>query len=75
MQYRDRKICIVEDYCPEVLRQHIEYREVMAVLYKRGLKPALLYAARLRITLPSGDKKWLRSADEARVYMDNLPPA
>lgn len=41
----------------------------MADPYNRGLKPSLLYPARLRITLPDGDKKWLRSTDEARKYM------
>ncbi len=74
LEYRGQPVRIVEDYCPEVLSQRAEYREVMADLYSRGLRPSLLYPARLRITLPSGDKKWLRSAEEARRYMDSLPP-
>lgn len=71
-EYRGRPVRIVEDYCPEVLSQRAEYREVMADLYKRGLRPSLLYPARLRITLSSGDKKWLRSAEEARRYIAGL---
>ncbi|KAF3854126.1 hypothetical protein F7725_014814 [Dissostichus mawsoni] len=34
----------------------------MAELYKRGYKPALLFPAKLRITLPNGDRTWLMSA-------------
>lgn len=73
LDYRGQQIRIVEDYCPEVLSQRAEYREVMSELYGRGLKPSLLYPARLRITLSSGERKWLRSADEARRYVDGLP--
>lgn len=74
LDYHGQQVRVVEDYSPEVLSQRAEYREVMADLYKRGLKPSLLYPARLRITLPDGDKKWLRSTDEARRYIDGLPP-
>lgn len=73
LDYRGQQIRIVEDYCPEVLSQRAEYREVMTELYNRGLKPSLLFPARLRITLSSGERKWLRSADEARRYVDGLP--
>ncbi len=73
LEYRGQQIRIVEDYCPEVLSKRAEYRAVMTDLYNRGLRPSLLYPARLRITLPTGDKKWLRSPDEARSYVDNLP--
>lgn len=72
LDYRGQQIRIVEDYCPEILNQRAEYREVMTELYNRGLKPSLLYPARLRITLSSGEKMWLRSADEARKYVDRL---
>lgn len=74
LEYRGQQVRVVDDYSPEVLSQRVEYREVMADLYNRGLKPSLLYPARLCITLPDGDKKWLRSTDEARKYIDGLPP-
>ncbi|XP_028428664.1 Na(+)/H(+) exchange regulatory cofactor NHE-RF4-like [Perca flavescens] len=73
LDYRGQQIRIVEDYCPEILSQRAEYREVMTELYNRGLKPSLLYPARLHITLSSGEKMWLCSADEARRYVDRLP--
>ncbi|KAL0149605.1 hypothetical protein M9458_055132, partial [Cirrhinus mrigala] len=73
LEYRGQQICIVEDYCPEVMSQRAEYRGVMTELYDRGLKPSLLYPARLRITLSNGERKWLRSVDEARKYVDGLP--
>ncbi|KAG7511925.1 hypothetical protein JOB18_014560 [Solea senegalensis] len=60
LEYRGQQIRVVEDYSPDVQSQRAEYRAVMADLYNRGLKPSLLYPARLSITLPSGDKKWLR---------------
>lgn len=73
LDYHGQQIRIVDDYCPEVVSKRAEYRGVMTELYNRGLKPSLLYPARLRITLPTGEKKWLRSADEAQNYVDNLP--
>lgn len=75
LDYRGQQIRVVEDYSPEVVSQRAEYKDVMSELYNRGLKPSLLYPARLRITLPSGDKKWLRSADEAQKYIGGLPAA
>ncbi|CAL9701054.1 unnamed protein product [Knipowitschia caucasica] len=53
--YRGQRIRIVEDYSAEVVSQRAQYRDVMAELYKQGMKPALLFPARLRITLPSGN--------------------
>lgn len=70
MEYRGHPIRIVEDYSPEVLSQRAEYRDAMTTLYKLGMRPALLFPARLRITLPNGEKKWLKSAAEARKYID-----
>lgn len=70
MEYRGHPIRIVEDYSPEVLSQRSEYRDAMTTLYKLGMRPALLFPARLRITLPNGEKKWLKSAAEARKYID-----
>lgn len=72
LQFRGQAIRIVEDYCPEVLNQRAVYREVMAEFYKLGLKPALLYPARLRLTLSNGSKKWITSVDEAKKYINSL---
>lgn len=71
--YNGQQIRIVEDYSAEIVSQRARYRDVMAGLYKRGLKPALLYPARLRITLPSGARKWISTVDEAQKYIDEHP--
>ncbi|XP_036069352.1 cAMP responsive element modulator b [Oryzias melastigma] len=73
LELRGKPIRVVEDYSPEVANQRAEYRAVMTELYNRGLKPALLYPARLRVTLRNGDKKWIGSVDEANKYISNLP--
>lgn len=72
MLYEGHKICIFKDYCPEVLKLCAEYKDVMSSLYKRGLKPALLFPARLRITLPNSEKKWLASVAEANSFIQSL---
>lgn len=69
LDYRGQQIRIVEDYCPEIMSQRAVYKEVMSELYTLGLKPSLLYPARLRITLSNGQKKWLGSVDVAREYI------
>lgn len=58
MSYQGHNICVVEDYSPDVLQQQTKYKDVMAELYKQGLRPALLYPARLRITLPDGKRSF-----------------
>lgn len=73
LDFRGHKIRIVEDYSPEVANQRAEYRDIMSELYKLGLKPALLYPARLRLTLPNGTRKWIGSVEEAQKYIENLP--
>ncbi|KAI4829443.1 hypothetical protein KUCAC02_023484 [Chaenocephalus aceratus] len=45
------------------------YREVMAQLYKLGLRPALQYPAKLMITAENGDKVRLSSVEEAKKYL------
>lgn len=45
MFYQGHCIRVVEDYCPDVIRQRIEYNEVMAELYQQGLRSALLYTS------------------------------
>lgn len=68
LQYQGRQILIFEDYTPEVLEQRTRYREAMSSLYKLGLKPALLYPARLMITLKDGARKGLSSPEEASNF-------
>uniref|UniRef100_A0A3P9GX20 L1 transposable element RRM domain-containing protein n=1 Tax=Oryzias latipes TaxID=8090 RepID=A0A3P9GX20_ORYLA len=58
LEFRGKPIRVVEDYSPEVATQRAEYRTV-------------LYPARLRITLPNGDRKWIGSVDEANEYLSS----
>ena len=74
-QYRGTSIAIYDDYTPEVMEQRSKYREVMSDLYKLGLKPALLFPARLSINAKEGGRKMFSSADEARDYVTSLRPA
>uniref|UniRef100_A0A3B3I1G2 L1 transposable element RRM domain-containing protein n=1 Tax=Oryzias latipes TaxID=8090 RepID=A0A3B3I1G2_ORYLA len=71
--YKGQHVRIVEDYSAEVASQRARYRDVMAGLYKQGLKPALLYPARLRITTPNGVRKWINTVEEAQKYIDEHP--
>lgn len=73
LEYRGQQIRIYEDYPAEVIAQRAVYREVMTELYNRGLKPALLYPARLRIVLQSGERQWLKSVKEAKEFVASLP--
>ncbi|KAJ3596430.1 hypothetical protein NHX12_002837 [Muraenolepis orangiensis] len=57
------------DYCPEVQEQRAAYRNVMAKLYNLGLRPALLYPAKLQITDKEGNKKRFSSAEEAIAFI------
>lgn len=72
LTFRNHKIRIFEDYSPDVLKLRSEFKDAMAELYKRGLRPALLFPAKLRITLPNGEKLWLLTANEANNYIQNL---
>lgn len=72
LEYHGQPVRVVEDYSPEILNQRAEYKDVMAELYKLGLKPALLYPARLRLTLSSGIRKWISSVDEVQKYIDGV---
>lgn len=69
--YKGHMIRLFDDYSPDVVKQRAEYRGPMTELYKRGFKPALLYPARLRITLPNGDKTWLQSATDAVKFIQD----
>ncbi|KAL6461050.1 hypothetical protein MHYP_G00310160 [Metynnis hypsauchen] len=56
LQYRGSPIAIYEDYAPEVVEQRAKYREVLADLYNLGLKPVLLFPAKLIITTKDGEQ-------------------
>uniref|UniRef100_A0A087YRN3 L1 transposable element RRM domain-containing protein n=1 Tax=Poecilia formosa TaxID=48698 RepID=A0A087YRN3_POEFO len=72
LSYQGHRIRFYDDYSPEVVKQRGEYSGAMTELYKRGYKPALLFPAKLRITLPNGDKKWLPSAADAAKFVQDL---
>ncbi len=59
----------IQDYSPEVVNQRREYGIVMSSLYKMGLKPSLLYPARLHIAQPDGSHTWLGSVAEAEKFI------
>lgn len=69
LQYQGRAFRVYEDYSPEVVNQRKAYKTVMASLYKMGLKPSLLYPARLRITQTDGTRTWLGSVAEADKFI------
>ncbi|KAI4788433.1 hypothetical protein KUCAC02_025853 [Chaenocephalus aceratus] len=72
LQYQGTPIAIYEDYTPEVMEQRYKYREVMAELYNLGLKPALLFPARLSIVSKEGGKKRFSSVAEAKGYIASI---
>ena len=69
LRYRGTPIAIYEDYPSEILEQRKEYQEVMSELYQLGFKPALLFPARLSITLNEGARKRLSSVSEAKDFI------
>ncbi|KAJ8375459.1 hypothetical protein SKAU_G00060390 [Synaphobranchus kaupii] len=69
LKYQGTPIRIYEDYSPDVLEQRAAYREVMAKLYNLGLRPALLYPARLQITDRDGNKRRFSSAGETATFV------
>ncbi len=68
LTFQGHTIRIFEDYSPDVRKLRSEIKDAMAELYKHVLKPALLFPARLCITLPKGEKVWLLSASEANNF-------
>lgn len=72
LDYHGQPVRVVEDYSPEDQSQRAEYSGAMTELYKLGLKPALLYPARLRLTLSGGERKWISSVAEAQKYIETL---
>ncbi|KAF7645099.1 hypothetical protein LDENG_00210300 [Lucifuga dentata] len=69
LRYRDSPIAIYEDYSPEVIEQHSRYRGMMADLYKLGLKPPLLFPAKLVIKAKDGSKRHFATVKEAEHYI------
>ncbi|KAJ3593507.1 hypothetical protein NHX12_005841 [Muraenolepis orangiensis] len=56
LTYKVHRIRFYDDYSPDMLKLRAKFKSSMAELYKQGYKPALIYPARLRISLPNGDK-------------------
>ncbi|CAB1454292.1 unnamed protein product [Pleuronectes platessa] len=69
LKYDGKPVYIYEDYCPEVLDQRSEYKEVMRQLYALNLKPSLLYPARLFIRAEDGSRRRLASVKEAQQLL------
>lgn len=74
LKFRSHSILVFEDYPPPVVKQRAAYKVVMSKLYEHGLKPALLYPARLYVKLQSGERKYLPSVVEAEAFIASLPP-
>lgn len=72
LDYNGHKIRFYEDYTAEVLKQRAEYKDVMAELYEKGLRPSLLFPAKPCVTLRNGEKKWLPSVSQAASFIDKL---
>lgn len=70
LEYNGHRLRFYDDYTADVLKQRAEYKDVMAELYKRGLRPSLLFPAKLRITLQNGEKKWVSSVSDATRFID-----
>uniref|UniRef100_A0A3B3HIC5 L1 transposable element RRM domain-containing protein n=1 Tax=Oryzias latipes TaxID=8090 RepID=A0A3B3HIC5_ORYLA len=69
LSYKGSPIHIVEDYCPEVLEQRGQYRDVMRKLYQLGHKPALRYPAKLFVVMEDGSRKHLPSVKDAADFV------
>lgn len=75
LQYHGSPVQIFEDYAPEVAEERAKYRAVMADLYNLALRPALLFPARLQITLRSGERRRFSSPEEASTFVANFKQA
>lgn len=68
-------LSLFEDYVPELMEQRSKYREVLSELYNLGLKPALLFPARLTIVTKDGKRRRFASVTEAKDYIASIRPA
>lgn len=72
LKHLDKPLRIYEDYTPEVVAQRKVYKSVMSDLYKMGLRPSLLYPARLRITKTDGTRSMFGSVAEAEKFVKDF---
>lgn len=70
--YQGHTFRIYEDYPTEIVNQRRVYKAVMSSLYKLGLRPSLLYPARLRIVEKNGQRKLFTSLSEAEKYVEKI---
>ena len=73
LRYQNKQIIFYDDYTPEVLEQRSPYKDVMGLLYKRGLKPSLGFSAKLSITDGGGKKVRLALVAAAERYLADNP--
>lgn len=71
LMYQNTTFRIYEDCSPEVVIERKKYAAVMSELYKMGLKPSLLYPARLRITNTDGTRIAFGSVVEAEKFVND----
>lgn len=71
LKYQNNSFRIYEDYSPDVVSQRKKYSSVMSALYKMGLKPSLLFPARLRITNADGTRTAFSSVAEAEKFVED----
>lgn len=69
LKYHNNPFRIYEDYSADVVSQRKKYSSVMSDLYKMGLKPSLLFPARLRITNTDGSRTAFSSVTEAEKFV------
>ncbi len=69
LMFQGSPIAIYEDYAPEVMLQRSKYRRVMMELYNLGLRPTLLFPARLSIRTKDGSRRSFSSVSEAEEYV------
>ncbi|CAM4611492.1 unnamed protein product [Leuciscus chuanchicus] len=80
LKFQSHPISVYEDYPPEIVAQRKEYREVMSELYKRGLRPTLLFPAKLFNKLKEGAAPLCREAEtnecsEVSNFATTSPPS
>ncbi|KAL1264131.1 hypothetical protein QQF64_004486 [Cirrhinus molitorella] len=69
LMFQGSPIAIYEDYAPEVMVHRSKYRPVMTELYNLGLRPSLLFPARLSIRTRDGNRRSFSSVSEAEEYV------
>lgn len=72
LRFQNNTFRIYEDYSPDVVSQRKTYAPVMSELYKLGLRPALLFPARLRIVNTDGTRTAFSSVTEAEKFVEDF---